>query len=197
MPEHTPAPTPARAVYGFAVFLLFKALCVVYIFWAYLPRQFVEDTLGLTYLPDKYFAQCLPFVIIYGLWLFAFIFYPALGLSLTPEMDSIDTVRDEFTIRLCEFQDQNGRKCKGTVDPNPADGFYFRRFCPKHVQDNTASPDRGPLEENCSDFCDCPNEENCLIKTNSDYLTEMRLRKRVPTAFDLDIADVCRRLYRN
>lgn len=198
MPEHTPAPQPARAVYGFALFLLFKTLFVLYVIWAYVPRKFLEETLGLTYLPDKYFAQSLPIVIIFGLWLFAFSIYPMMGFSKTAEIDSIDTIRDEYTMRLCEYKDAAGRCCKGTVDPNPVSAYYFERFCPKHINHKEASPENGPIADQLTtDFCDCPVDESCLIRTKSDYLEQMRLRKRVPAAYDLDIADVCKKLYGN
>ncbi len=89
MPEHTPAPTPHRAVYGFAVFLLFKTLLILYLFWAFVPDNFLENSLGLTYLPDKYFAMFLPMVVMMALIFFAFLIYPALNLSMTADVDDI------------------------------------------------------------------------------------------------------------
>lgn len=193
MPEHTPAPTPARAVYGFALFLLFKTLFIVYVIWVYVPQHFLEETLGLTYLPDKYFALFIPILLMVALWIFAFCIYPMMGIAKTAEIDSIETIRDAHTIRLCEYQDSAGQKCNGTVANKQDDGFYFRRLCEAH-----ANSGRAEIKTNgnhITDFCDCPNEENCLLKTDLTYVDQLRLRKNVPSAYDLDIADVCKKLY--
>ncbi|KAH8358986.1 hypothetical protein KR093_003665 [Drosophila rubida] len=89
MPEHTPAPTPHRAIYGFAFYILFTVLFVIYVAWAYLPEE-----LGLhSHLPDKYFAAFVPVLILVGAF-FAFIIYPAINLALTPNIDSIASVVD-------------------------------------------------------------------------------------------------------
>ncbi|XP_060649216.1 phosphatidylinositol N-acetylglucosaminyltransferase subunit P [Drosophila nasuta] len=89
MPEHSPAPTPHRAIYGFAFYFLFTVLFFIYVAWAYLPVE-----LGLhSHLPDKYFAAFVPVLIIVGA-AFAFIIYPAINLALTPNIDSIASVVD-------------------------------------------------------------------------------------------------------
>ncbi|KAH8312132.1 hypothetical protein KR044_009513 [Drosophila immigrans] len=89
MPEHSPAPTPHRAIYGFAFYILFTVLFFIYVGWAYLPEE-----LGLhTHLPDKYFAAFVPVLILVGAF-FAFIIYPAINLALTPNIDSIASVVD-------------------------------------------------------------------------------------------------------
>uniref|UniRef100_A0A1A9X465 PIG-P domain-containing protein n=1 Tax=Glossina brevipalpis TaxID=37001 RepID=A0A1A9X465_9MUSC len=90
MPEHTPAPTPARAVYGYAFYLLTLTLFVLYVLWAFLPAK----ALGLSYLPDKYFAVLLPMLVLVGLSFFAFFIYPAINMSLTPDKDEMASVVD-------------------------------------------------------------------------------------------------------
>ncbi|KRG00179.1 uncharacterized protein Dwil_GK27656 [Drosophila willistoni] len=88
MPEHSPAPTPHRAIYGFAFYLLFTVLFIVYVAWAFIPLE-----LGLhSYLPDKYFAVFIPFLILVFAWFFAFLIYPAINLSLTVNVDSIASI---------------------------------------------------------------------------------------------------------
>ncbi|KAH8383606.1 hypothetical protein KR009_009597 [Drosophila setifemur] len=90
MPEHSPAPTPHRAVYGFAFYMLFSVLFVVYVAWALLPIEF-----GLhSYLPDKYFAVFVPFLVLVFAWFFAFLIYPAINLSMTVKVDEITSVVD-------------------------------------------------------------------------------------------------------
>ncbi|XP_034664260.1 phosphatidylinositol N-acetylglucosaminyltransferase subunit P [Drosophila subobscura] len=88
MPEHSPAPTPHRAIYGFAFYMLFTVLFIVYLAWALLPFEF-----GLQpYLPDKYFAVFVPFLVLMFAWFFAFLIYPAINMSLTVNVDSIHSV---------------------------------------------------------------------------------------------------------
>ncbi|XP_016951571.1 phosphatidylinositol N-acetylglucosaminyltransferase subunit P [Drosophila biarmipes] len=90
MPEHSPAPTPHRAIYGFAFYMLFTVLFLVYVAWALLPREF-----GLhSYLPDKYFAVFVPFLVLVFAWFFAFLIYPAINLSMTANVDAIASVVD-------------------------------------------------------------------------------------------------------
>ncbi|XP_059218553.1 phosphatidylinositol N-acetylglucosaminyltransferase subunit P [Stomoxys calcitrans] len=90
MPEHSPAPTPHRAVYGYSFYLLVITLFIFYVLWALLPtKQF-----GLSYLPDKYFAVLLPMLVLVGLAFFAFFIYPAINMSLTPDIDAMSSVVD-------------------------------------------------------------------------------------------------------
>lgn len=90
MPEHTPAPTPHRAIYGYAFYLLVITLFVFYLLWALLPTK----EWGLTYLPDKYFAVLLPMLVLVGLSFFAFFIYPAINMSLTADIDDMASVAD-------------------------------------------------------------------------------------------------------
>uniref|UniRef100_A0AC34F1J3 G domain-containing protein n=1 Tax=Panagrolaimus sp. ES5 TaxID=591445 RepID=A0AC34F1J3_9BILA len=48
----TPNPTPARGVYGFALYIVSWILFLIYLFWAIIPSQFLE-ALHLTFLPSK------------------------------------------------------------------------------------------------------------------------------------------------
>ena len=54
--EHSPAPQPERAVYGF--FLLISSLFafLIYILISYLPDWIFVDIIGWDYLPDKYWS---------------------------------------------------------------------------------------------------------------------------------------------
>lgn len=101
MPEHTPAPTPHRAVYGFSFYLLFLTLSIVYMLWALLP---IKELSGgyFSYLPDKYFALCLPMLVLCGIFFFIFFIYPSIGLSMTPNVDDLSSVLDtKIALRDC------------------------------------------------------------------------------------------------
>lgn len=87
MPEHTPAPTPDRAVYGYAFYILMFSLFVFYVLWALFPTK----EWGLIYLPDRYFAILLPMLFLVGISFFVFFFYPAVNISLLPKIDDLRT----------------------------------------------------------------------------------------------------------
>ena len=90
MPEHTPAPTPHRAIYGFAFYIFFLTLYTLYVFWALLPLK----EWGLTYLPDKYFAIMLPMLVLMGFVFFLFFVYPGINMTLTANIDEIRSIVD-------------------------------------------------------------------------------------------------------
>lgn len=93
MQEHTPSPTPSRAVYGFAMFLSFKLFFIFYIIWAYVPESWFEEV-GITYLPNRYWSVSVPLFLL-TVFLFAFIIYPSLGLLITPNIDELKTICDQ------------------------------------------------------------------------------------------------------
>jgi phosphatidylinositol N-acetylglucosaminyltransferase subunit P len=139
MPEHTPAPTPSRAIYGFILFLLFKTLFIIYVFWAFLPEEFLRTKLGLTYLPDKYFALYVPILVLCGVTFFAFFIYPALSLALTASIDHISTIKDDFSIKRCEYAGPNGVLCdqKVTTKSNKgrttSNSWEREKYCLYHL----------------------------------------------------------------
>ncbi|CAI4229215.1 unnamed protein product [Auanema sp. JU1783] len=51
----TPAPHPARGVYGFALYIVSWCLLICYLFWAIVPTP-ILNRLGITYVPAKYWA---------------------------------------------------------------------------------------------------------------------------------------------
>jgi len=192
MPEHTPAPTPHRAVYGFAVFLLFKTLLILYLFWAFVPDNFLENNLGLTYLPNKYFAMFLPMVVMVALMFFAFLIYPALNLSITADVDDVSTIRDKYSIRRCQFPFKNGKICDRRIESDQTLGWKIGEFCKLHKCENMQHVEEEYKIEN---FCDCSDKKRCIIAKNSDHVHMLHYRKTVPSVCDLDISEVCRNMF--
>lgn len=94
VPEHSPAPTPSRAVYGFVSYLLCCGLFLLYCVWATVPESTLES-LGITFLPQKYWAVAIPIYLGVTFFLFVFVVYPSLGLLGTPSLDDIRFVTDE------------------------------------------------------------------------------------------------------
>lgn len=192
MAEHTPAPTPHRAVYGFAVFLLFKTLLILYLFWAFVPDDFLENSLGLTYLPDKYFAMFLPMVVMVALMFFAFLIYPALNLSITADVDDVSTIRDKYSIRRCQYPFKNGKLCDRRIERDQTVGWDTGDRCKLHKSDDK----RNFVEEyKIENVCDCSDKKRCVIAKNADHVHMLHYRKTVPSVCDLDISEVCRNMF--
>ncbi|XP_075211810.1 phosphatidylinositol N-acetylglucosaminyltransferase subunit P-like isoform X1 [Lycorma delicatula] len=97
MPENTPAPTPSRANYGFALYLGSYTAFGIFLIWAFVPDS-VLHAMGLTYWPQKYWAIAIPIHLLVTFSLFIFCFYPALNLTLVPPMDDIRILTDKYAI---------------------------------------------------------------------------------------------------
>lgn len=94
MAEHTPAPTPSRAVYGFALYLNFKTYFILYLLWALIPESWFHSV-GITYLPQRYWAVAVPIFIFTAFALFVFVIYPSINLCMTPDIDDARTIQDD------------------------------------------------------------------------------------------------------
>ncbi|KAL5013795.1 hypothetical protein ScPMuIL_008065 [Solemya velum] len=92
MPEHSPSPTPERAIYGYVLYLAAYVFFGVYIVWAYIPGDWL-NAIGLTYWPQKYWAVSFP---VYGCvaFLLAYPIYFGIILLNTPPLDSINLITD-------------------------------------------------------------------------------------------------------
>jgi len=97
VPEHSPAPTPERAVYGFVLYLLSYSCLVLYLLWAILPDTALAQ-LGLEFLPQKYWAVALPIYLSVVFFTFVLVIYPSLGMIATPTVDDIRNVTDIHAI---------------------------------------------------------------------------------------------------
>ncbi|KAL2751294.1 Phosphatidylinositol N-acetylglucosaminyltransferase subunit P [Vespula maculifrons] len=94
--EHTPAPYAPRAVYGYAMYIGFNLLFLLYLIWSVVPDYILKDYLGLSYYPSKYWAIAIPVWALTALATFAFIIYPAINLLMTPDIDDIRTITDNY-----------------------------------------------------------------------------------------------------
>jgi|NOAtaT_7_FD_contig_21_10048808_length_818_multi_4_in_0_out_0_1 phosphatidylinositol glycan class P protein len=95
-PEHSPAPTPSRAIYGFVLWLISYCCLITYLVWAFIPEPWLHSA-GLTYWPQTYWAIAIPAFITTGILIFAFVLYPSINLLLTLPLDDIRTVRDDHS----------------------------------------------------------------------------------------------------
>nr|CAD7437640.1 unnamed protein product [Timema bartmani] len=99
MPEHTPAPTPSRSVYGFVLYLSSYSALSVYLVWAFVPDNILHS-IGLTYWPQKYWAVAIPIHLCVALALFAFLIYPSINLIMTPPLHDVRTITDAHAINI-------------------------------------------------------------------------------------------------
>lgn len=206
MAEHTPMPTPYRAVYGFAFFIFFKTLFILYLFWAFVPDHIIEETLGLTYLPDKYFALYIPILVLCALTVFGFFIYPAWNLSMQHDVDNVHTVQDCYSLNRCQHVNMHtgnicGRKvkCAANSTNHQTNCWHTAEFCELHDCNRTATTtdnDRSGVRV-INNFCDCINKSECVLSHNPQHIDVLYAQNMVPNVCDMSIADVCNRLFRN
>lgn len=96
MVGNTPAPTPSRANYGFALYLASYTAFGLYVVWFFVPDHILES-IGFTFLPQKYWSVAVPMHACVTLALVAFVFYPALNLTLVPKSKDMTILADEYT----------------------------------------------------------------------------------------------------
>lgn len=194
MPEHTPAPTPHRAIYGFAMFVFFLALFVLYVIWAFVPVAALEH-LGLTSTPDKYFVLFIPVVVMFALTVFGWVIYPAMNLAITFDPDDPRTLRDNCSLRRCQWVDKrNGRLCDRRVDPASDSGWAIGSRCSAHDGRDRADPgDEDGVQ--IEDYCDCLDEAQCVLRQRPGHVSRLLDRKTVPSVGDLDLSEVCYKLF--
>lgn len=195
MAEHTPAPTPNRAVYGFAWFLFFNTLFVLYVFWAFVPDHILIDTLGLTYLPDKYFALYMPILVLCCLTMFAFLIYPPSNLAMQDEINDMHTICDNYAIRRCTHVcAKTNKKCGEKIEQNQSNDTNIWQkgsFCAIHRMQRADE-----TMKSTSNYCDCVDKRKCLLTKNPKHLNILAERATVPTVYDLDLAEVCTHIFR-
>lgn len=104
--SNAPAPTPSRAVYGFIFHLSFKLAFIIYLTWALVPEDWFRS-IGITYLPKRYWAVTVPIYLLTVLTIFAFIIYPSLGLIMTPNIEDPHTVSDKYSLPSTSEIDHN------------------------------------------------------------------------------------------
>lgn len=92
--QNTPSPTESRANYGFALYLASKTAFVVYLLWAFIPSHWLA-VIGLTYLPQKYWAIAIP-VWVCCVIIVITLLYPAINMLLVPPMNDPRVLTDSF-----------------------------------------------------------------------------------------------------
>lgn len=92
MGEHSPSPTPERAIYGFVLYLGTYFGLGLYFIWACFPEEWLHS-IGITYLPQRYWVLAGPIYLCVA-FVFAVLFYIAYNFTITLPPDSINTITD-------------------------------------------------------------------------------------------------------
>lgn len=188
MAEFQPSPTSSRSIYGFVVFLLFSTLFVLYALWAFIPLEFYENSLGITELPNKYFALFIPILVLTATTLFAFFIYPSFSFIMTSDIDSVNTITDSHAIRRCQRRDSFGVLCDNKILTNINDSWETLTECENHQN----------RESKVSNYCDCKDKSKCLLATDAQHIHNIRKRSNhIQNSADLDIFYVNQVLYGN
>lgn len=183
MAEHTPAPIASRGIYGFVLYLLFSTLFILYVLWALIPDS-IYKSIGITELPNKYFALFIPILILTATTLFAFFIYPSMSFIMTPNIDSIHTITDSHAIRRCQFK-SNGLQCDNKV-PLSKTSWKSNSICDKHQERNLK----------ISNFCDCVEKDKCLLNINPNHIEMLNMKESlIKNSGDLDVVEVSEMLY--
>lgn len=183
MAEQSPAPTTSRSVYGFVIFLLFSTLFILYSSWAFIPLEFYEKYLGITELPNKYFALFIPILLLTATTFFAFFIYPSFSFIMTSDVDSINTITDSHAIKRCLRRDSMGILCDNKIQKNlwqtPAE-------CENHQN----------RESKVTNYCDCKDRQKCMLATDKNHIDSIRKQdNHIQNSADLDIFYVNQVLY--
>ncbi|XP_065061248.1 phosphatidylinositol N-acetylglucosaminyltransferase subunit P-like [Rhopilema esculentum] len=113
--EHSPAPTPERAIHGFVLYLLTYVAFGFYLLWALVPDNVLHE-IGITYLPQRLWIFLGPFLIILAVSLVLFIFLVRNYLE-TPSWDSIQYLTDDHQVLV----DPRSNKIEPVADMHISD----------------------------------------------------------------------------
>lgn len=186
MAEQSPAPTTSRSIYGFVIFLLFSTLFILYVLWAFIPLEIFENYLGVTELPNKYFALFVPILLLTATTLFAFLIYPSFSFIMTSNIDSVNTITDKYAIKRCQRRDSMGILCDNKTLKNPLNFWEDPKECENHKN----------RESKVSNFCDCKDQTKCMLVIDANHIDNVRKQdNHIQNSADLDIFYVNQILY--
>ncbi|KAK3101404.1 hypothetical protein FSP39_003326 [Pinctada imbricata] len=98
MPEHSPSPSPERAIYGFVLYLIAYVIFGMYVIWAFVPLSYL-NMVGLTYWPQKYWAIAFPTYLCVT-FLLSYVCYMGLVCLRTTSMDSVHSITGIYHIYI-------------------------------------------------------------------------------------------------
>ncbi|WKX95935.1 hypothetical protein Q1695_012413 [Nippostrongylus brasiliensis] len=99
---HTPNPLPARGIYGFALYISSCCFLVLYILWAVVPTPILRS-LGISYVPAKYWAIAIPSIIVVLITSFVLVvltvnIYRFRGYRIFEEVEAVENDFDDRVV---------------------------------------------------------------------------------------------------
>jgi phosphatidylinositol glycan class P protein len=85
----------SRAKFAFVAYISSIVAFIIYVFWAFFPKNFLYE-IGITYYPSRYYGVALPAYMIV-LLLLVTMTYIGINLYSTHDPESMATIRDEHT----------------------------------------------------------------------------------------------------
>jgi len=82
-------------VYAFVGFISSIVAFVIYVFWAFFPKNFLQE-LGITYYPSRYYGVAIPAYMLVVLILVV-VMYVGVNMFSTHDPESVATIKDEHT----------------------------------------------------------------------------------------------------
>ncbi|VDO53339.1 unnamed protein product [Onchocerca flexuosa] len=94
-PYASPNPSPARGIYGFALYVCSWFFLALYLIWALVPTPYLES-LHLTYLPAKYWAIAIPLLLPITVAAFIILVLAHNLIQLHGVFENIEVIEDDF-----------------------------------------------------------------------------------------------------
>ncbi|XP_018790335.1 PREDICTED: uncharacterized protein LOC108969827 [Bactrocera latifrons] len=160
-----PAPTSYRAIQGFACYLCAVLLFTFYIFWVLAPLKH----LGFKNFPYKYLVLCMINVVSYLLVMIYYVFYPAINLAMTPNVDEISAIIDAKLLT-------RNNELENVINWNTIK--YLENV--QRQQSKEIS-----LENKIMENCRCCKEAQ----------HEVNVTTTIPTLYHIDVAEINRLVY--
>uniref|UniRef100_M4DKP3 PIG-P domain-containing protein n=1 Tax=Brassica campestris TaxID=3711 RepID=M4DKP3_BRACM len=102
-------------VYGFVGSISTVVATVIFLIWAYVPDKLLES-IRIRYYPSRYRALATPAYLMMTL-LLGLEFYIGLNFTTTPHPTSLNTLFDEYSLELGEFDPQMEEGDERPIDP--------------------------------------------------------------------------------
>ncbi|KAL3283307.1 hypothetical protein HHI36_006455 [Cryptolaemus montrouzieri] len=76
------------------MYFSFRLFFGLYLIWALVPESYFRS-LGITCLPNRYWAISVPIFLLTAFAVSVMIIYPSLGLCMTPDINDLHTIKDK------------------------------------------------------------------------------------------------------
>ncbi|KAL7646189.1 UNVERIFIED_CONTAM: hypothetical protein RMT77_003090 [Armadillidium vulgare] len=86
------------------MYMLGWVFTLCYLCWSLIPHSYLKS-LGITYLPQPYWALALPSFIVVSILVFVFFLYPSVNMNLTVSTSDIRTIKDKYSVAKDSYKE--------------------------------------------------------------------------------------------